>query len=85
MEIYYTIFILLFSCCFLDFININFRTKRNIIIIWCVFFTLFGGLRWNTGGDFDSYYEIFKSANWDNVFNYYRSGDRKNGTRFYAC
>lgn len=77
MEIYYTIFILLFSCCFLDFINVNFRTKRNIIIIWCVFFTLFGGLRWNTGGDFDSYYEIFKSANWDNVFNYYRSGDRK--------
>lgn len=76
MSVYYTIFTLLLLCCLFEFSK-SIRLKRNIIIIWCVFFTLFGGLRWNTGGDFEQYYYHFKQSNWNNIFEYYRYGDRK--------
>lgn len=76
MGIYYTIFTLLLLCCFFEFSK-NTKLKRNIIIAWCVFFTLFGGLRWNTGGDFEQYYYHFRQASWNNIFEYYRYGDRK--------
>ena len=73
MELYYIIFILvLFSCIFEKASSI---LKKRIIIVWCIFFTLFGGFRWKIGGDWDQYYEHFLYSSWSNIFNYDRYGD----------
>lgn len=49
--------------------------KRNVIIFWCIFFILFGGLRWKIGTDWESYYDVFKEATFGNIFSYDRYGD----------
>jgi hypothetical protein len=38
-----------------------------------VVFTLFRGLRWETGTDWQQYYEVFLSASWENVFSFARN------------
>lgn len=70
MEIYYTIHILLFLCCFLY--KKNQQIQKTILKFWIVFITLFGGLRWNVGTDWDSYLYFFYDINFDTIFKYER-------------
>lgn len=74
MELYITIHALILMTCFFEFSK-NLKTKRNVIIIWCLFFTLFGGLRWNVGNDWDQYLSHFENVEWNSIFNYDRYGD----------
>ncbi len=51
------------------------KIKYRVLILWGLFFTLFGGLRWQTGGDWEQYYDHFLHSEWDNIFNYDRYGN----------
>lgn len=73
MELYYTIHILVFLSLIFEFFSL--KAKKRVIFFWCVFFTLFGGLRWNIGGDWDQYLEHFRFSDWDNIFSYDRYGN----------
>lgn len=73
MVLYYIIFSLVFASCLFEFSKT--KVKKQILIIWCIFFTLFGGLRWEIGGDWDQYYDHFLYSNWNNIFDYDRYGD----------
>lgn len=73
MELYYIIFSLVLLSCFFE--KAPNQIKQRIIIIWCIFFTLFGGLRWKIGGDWEQYYEHFIHSSWNNIFNYDRYGN----------
>lgn len=75
MELYYTIHILVFLCCLFEFTKTSIKTKKKIIIFWCLFFTLFGGLRWRIGGDWNQYFDHYLFSNWNNIFNYDRYGN----------
>lgn len=44
------------------------------MILWGIFFAFFAGLRWNTGYDWDQYYDHFIWTKWTNIFNYDRYG-----------
>ena len=71
MTIYYTIHFLIFIACLFELSNDK-KTKRNVLFILMIMITLFGGLRWQTGGDWLQYYEHFKASKWTNIFNYQR-------------
>lgn len=73
MAVYYTIHTLLFISCIFELSSI--RVKKRVIILWAVFFTLFGGLRWRIGGDWEQYFQHFILSSWDNIFNYDRYGN----------
>ena len=73
METYYIIHISLFLCLIFEFCSLN--VKKKVIVFWMIFFTLFGGLRWRIGGDWDQYYQHFKASDWDNIFSYDRYGN----------
>lgn len=73
MELYYTIFsFLLFS---VVFERCSTKAKHYVLFMWGVFFTLFGGLRWEIGGDWAQYHDHFLNSNWSNIFNYDRYGN----------
>lgn len=60
---------LLFPFAFLDKAFRN-QTKRFIIFIFCTFFILLGGLKWNTGTDWNPYYYNFlNSVTYDKAVN----------------
>lgn len=63
MELYLTINILLLLSCVFE--NSTQRTKQKVLWFWMLFFTLFGGLRWQTGGDWSIYKGYFDAAEWD--------------------
>jgi len=63
MELYLTIDILLLLSCVFE--NSTPRTKQKVLWFWILFFTLFGGLRWQTGGDWSLYKGYFDAAEWD--------------------
>lgn len=73
MELYYTIFSLVLVSCLFEFNNC--KTKNRVLYFWGIFFTLFGGLRWQTGGDWNQYYGHFLASNWSNIFSYERYGN----------
>lgn len=73
MNLYYTIFSLLLISCIFE--TASTKTKHKVLILWGVFFTLFGGLRWQIGGDWEQYHDHFLHAEWDNIFNYDRYGN----------
>lgn len=74
MELYIVIYILLFSSCFFEKFSI--KAKRNILFFWMIVFTLLGGLRWKTGGDWHQYYTYFQNVSWsfEDIFHYRRPG-----------
>ena len=43
-----------------------------MIFFWVFVFTLFRGLRWDTGTDWAQYCEVFLDAKWSNIFTYNR-------------
>lgn len=74
METYLIIDILIFITLLFEFFDK--QTKKAVIICWGIFLTFFGGLRWETGGDWEQYYTYFKDANWSfhYIFTYTRPG-----------
>ena len=73
MATYYIILSFLLLSCIFE--SSNNRVKRNVIIFLCIFFTLFGGLRWKTGTDWDSYLDIFRNSGFDNIFTFDKYGN----------
>lgn len=79
MILYLVIDILLLLSVLFEFQKDN-KIKKVVIFVWCVFFTLFGGLRWEIGGDWEQYYGYFNDAEWSikYIFNHIRpSSDEK--------
>lgn len=73
MAIYYIIYSLLVIYCFLY--KLPPKQQELLIKFWIIIITLFGGLRWNTGYDWDSYYDIYKGVEWSNFLNYSKYGE----------
>lgn len=73
MDIYYIIHISLFLCLIFELCSLN--VKKKVILFWMIFFTLFGGLRWRIGGDWDQYFHHFIASDWTNIFSYDRYGN----------
>ena len=49
-------------------------SDKKVVLYWLVFiFTLFRGLRWETGTDWYQYLRVFESADWDNIFSFSRN------------
>lgn len=63
METYLTIDILLLVSCLFE--QSTPKTKKTVLLLWMLFFTLFGGLRWQTGGDWSLYKGYFDAAEWE--------------------
>jgi phosphate/sulfate permease len=76
-EIYFAIHFAVLLSLLLDIFSSDEKVKRRAILFWCSFFTLFGGLRWQVGGDWEQYYWHFRHSEFSNVFSYIRYGDRK--------
>ena len=77
VEIYFAIHIAVLATILLDVFPFSRTVKKWVVIFWCVFFTLFGGFRWQIGGDWAQYYYHFRHSDFSNVFSYMRYGDRK--------
>lgn len=75
MEIYYTIHILVFLSCIFELSSV--KTKKCVMLVWMLFFTLFGGLRWEIGGDWDQYLHHFQNSEFSNIFSYDRYGNSR--------
>lgn len=72
-SLYYTVYALLLASLIFELTRA--KTKDFVLIAWAVFFTLWGGLRWQTGGDWDQYHDHFLFSKWSNIFNYDRFGN----------
>ena len=73
MEFYYILYYSLFFSLIGEILPI--KQKKYIIAVWCVIFTIIGGLRWRIGGDWDQYYDHFLFSKWSNIFSYDRYGN----------
>ena len=72
MTIYIILYsFLLFSICF-EKNSISAQSKNNILVFWVIVFTLFRGLRWNTGTDWNQYLMVFQYADWSSIFSFNR-------------
>lgn len=49
----------------------KYSTKKLIGALLCLAMTFFAGLRWKSGTDWNSYYNLFKQVDYDNVFDIY--------------
>lgn len=56
--------------------NTSIKTKKRLMTFVIVWLTLFFGLRWECGTDWDQYYWIFKEVSWGNFLNMNRYGDQ---------
>ena len=73
MFIYILIYIPFLLCAWFDFDGkTSPKQKNQIMWIWVIVFTLFRGLRWDTGTDWDQFYYVFNHAEWSNFLNFYR-------------
>lgn len=72
MLIYIIIYLLLLFAILWERESINVETKRKVIFFYIVVFTLFRGLRWDTGTDWEQYYMVFGDVSWDTIFFYDR-------------
>jgi len=68
--------ILLGFAVFIDRTDTKPEIKRIFLFLLVIVFTLFRGLRWKTGTDWDQFYEVFIYSSWDNIFSYNRYGDK---------
>ena len=74
MFIYLIIYLPFVLSAYLDFNNkANVVNKKTIAWIFVLVFTLFRGLRWNTGTDWDQFLEVYQHSHWDNIFSYSRN------------
>lgn len=73
--IYLVIYGFAIILCLMDVIKPFDRKKsRSVISILITIFTLFRGLRWETGTDWEQFYEVFQAASFSNIFSYERYG-----------
>jgi hypothetical protein len=77
MIIYIILYGLLLFTVFFDTERVSLKSKKEILIWWVAIFTLFRGLRWDTGTDWDQYLEVFQISSFDNIFNFARNGSVK--------
>lgn len=68
MTLYIILYGLLLSAIFLDRDDISPDKKKLVLKSFVILFTLFRGLRWNTGTDWESYLAVFEEAGWDTIF-----------------
>ena len=80
MLIYFLIYIPFILSSYFDFVDTPQNKKKRIIWFWIIVFTLFRGLRWDTGTDWDQFYEVYRYSHWDNIFDYVR-GSNVYGTK----
>jgi hypothetical protein len=62
---------------FLDQSSISLEKKKIASYSLVFIFTLFRGLRWKTGTDWEQFYDVFVYGQWDNIFSYQRYGEQK--------
>ena len=73
MLIYFLIYIPFVLCAYFDFKpGTKEDTKKYILWGWVVVFTLFWGLRWKIGTDWNQFYYVYQHAHWGNIFNFQR-------------
>lgn len=72
MIIYLLIYIPFLFCAYYDFVDTNNETKNKILWFWVIVFTLFRGLRWETGTDWEQFHDVFYDSDWSNIFTYNR-------------
>lgn len=73
MELYQTIFYLLFFSLIFEFAPLKIR--QFVLFLWVAFFAVFAGIRWGVGDDWDQYYRHFENADWSNIFSYDRNDE----------
>lgn len=74
MFIYFLIYIPLLLFAYLDFNpKIELKTKRMVLLAFVVIFTLFWGLRWETGTDWVQYINVYEKSGWDKIFSFKRT------------
>lgn len=74
MFIYLLIYIPLLLFAYLDFNpKIEFKTKRKVLIAFVVVFTLFWGLRWEIGTDWEQFLNVYEKSSWENIFSFKRT------------
>lgn len=77
MEPYIILYTLLLISALFDQNTVSAQSKKRVLIIWVVALTLFRGLRWRTGTDWEQFYNAFQYSDWNNIFNYVRYGESK--------
>lgn len=76
MFIYFFVYSVCFLFMFFDRPTVSVSVKKKIMSFCIVILTLFFGLRWQCGTDWDQYYEHFKNVNWENFWRFYRYGNQ---------
>lgn len=61
---------------FWDKPSISISSKKRIMVFPITVLTLFFGLRWQCGTDWDQYYWDFRDLTWDNFMNFNRYGEQ---------
>lgn len=72
MFIYLLIYIPFILCAYFDFVETSSKEKNKILWFWVIVFTLFRGLRWEIGTDWEQFYTVYLHSDWNNIFNYAR-------------
>ena len=55
-----------------DFDRTSENTKRKIVWLWVCILTVFWGIRWNCGTDWDNFYDVFQGSDFSNIFTFTR-------------
>lgn len=75
MLVYYVLYGSLILASFFDVIRPKGINIKFVIYFFVLAFTLFRGLRWETGTDWNQFFIVFQTAELNNVFSYYRYSD----------
>lgn len=75
MEIYLLIYIPFILSAYLDFVKTDAKVINRMLWFWVIVFTLFRGLRWETGTDWVSYLSIFDRSSFSNIFTFSRGNN----------
>ena len=68
MLIYIIVYSILIFACFFDTKKFSYKRKKIVLVFLIIILTLFKGLRWETGTDWEQYYDVFCEAEWSNIF-----------------
>lgn len=76
MTTYFLIYTVCFLTMFVDRPSVSVKTKKWAMAFVIFILTLFFGLRWKCGTDWDQYYWLFRDIKWHNFYNFNRYGDQ---------
>lgn len=79
MGIYLTIYLICFFTMFGDSERVSNKIKKILLIFDIAILTLFFGLRWECGTDWEQYYNIYNDLNWSNLLNFQRYDNSDQG------